>query len=188
MATKGGKRPGAGRKPKGEKAALPPAPPVPSLPPPKRAKPRQPVVYSDAIADEICARLAAGESLRSICEDEHMPDEKAVRYWVIDNQHDFAPQYARAREIGYERMAEEILEIANTPQIGQKTVRKATGLEISEGDMIEHRRLQVETRKWLLSKMLPKVYGDKQQVEHSGAIDLAAILSARKRSNGQAES
>lgn len=117
-----------------------------------------------------------------------MPSETAVRYWVIDNQNDFASQYTRAREIGYERMAEEILEIANTPQIGQKTVSKATGLEISEGDMIEHRRLQVETRKWLLSKMLPKVYGDKQQVEHSGAIDVASILSARKRSNGQAES
>lgn len=77
----------------------------------------------------------------------------------------FATQYARSREIGYGHLADEILAISDTPTIGTKTVSKATGLEITEGDMIEHRRLQVDSRKWMLSKMLPKVYGDRQHVE-----------------------
>jgi len=140
-------------------------------------------MFDKAIATEICSRLAEGESLRGICEDPHMPAESTVRAWAKDDIEGFAAQYARARELGYERLAEEILHIADTPMIGTKSVSKATGLEITEGDMIEHRRLQVEARKWMLAKMLPKVYGDKQQIEHSGAVDIAAgLLAARKRS------
>lgn len=141
------------------------------------------VRYSPEIAAEICDRLAQGESLRAICEDLHMPSERAVRFWVLDDLNGFASQYARARAVGYERMAEEILAISDTPMIGTKSVSKATGLEITEGDMIEHRRLQVDTRKWMLAKMLPKVYGDKQHVELTGQVDVvSSMLQARKRS------
>jgi hypothetical protein len=141
------------------------------------------VRYSPEIAAEICDRLAQGESLRAICEDLHMPSERAVRFWVLDDLNGFASQYARARAVGYERMAEEILAISDTPLIGTKSVSKATGLEITEGDMIEHRRLQVDTRKWMLAKMLPKVYGDKQHVELTGQVDVvSSMLQARKRS------
>lgn len=132
---------------------------------------------------EICERLQRGESLNAICKDSHMPDESAVRNWVMDDYQGFAPRYARAREIGYARMAEEILQIANTPVIGKKTVTKDSGVEVTEYDMIEHRRLQVDTRKWMLSKVLPKIYGDKQTLEHTGTLNVAEILaSARKRS------
>lgn len=141
------------------------------------------VRYSPEIAAEICDRLAQGESLRAICEDLHMPSERAVRFWVLDDLNGFASQYARARAVGYERMAEEILAISDTPMVGTKSVSKATGLEITEGDMIEHRRLQVDTRKWMLAKMLPKVYGDKQHVELTGQVDVvSSMLQARKRS------
>ena len=46
-------------------------------------------------------------------------------------------------------------------------------------DVIAHKRVQIDTRKWMLSKMLPKVYGDKLMQEHTGAgggpIALAAV-------------
>jgi hypothetical protein len=154
-----------------------------------KAKPRSktvkaaPVRWSQAIADLICERLKGGESLNAICKDKDLPTENAVREWVHDDKHGFAANYSRAREIGYSRLAEEILNICDTPLIGTKTTSKATGVETTEGDMIEHRRLQVDTRKWMLSKMLPKIYGDKQQVELSGTVDIAStLMSARKRS------
>jgi hypothetical protein len=142
------------------------------------------VRYSPEIAAEICDRLAQGQSLRAVCEDLHMPSERAVRFWVLDDLNGFASQYARARAVGYERMAEEILAISDTPLIGTKSVSKATRLEITEGDMIEHRRLQVDTRKWMLAKMLPKIYGDKQQVEHSGQVDVVSVLNAARNRVG----
>jgi hypothetical protein len=111
--------------------------------------------------------LADGETLRAICRDEAVPDERTVRRWALEDEA-FSPQYARACEIGYHHMADEILEIADTPKIGTKTVEKPSGTETTHGDVIEHRRLQVDTRKWLLSKVLPKVYGDKLTTELTG--------------------
>jgi hypothetical protein len=40
-------------------------------------------------------------------------------------------------------------------------------VQIIEGDMIDHRRLQIDARKWLLAKALPKIYGDKLQVDNT---------------------
>lgn len=121
----------------------------------------RPSSYTETIANEICQRIAAGESLRAICRDEGMPSEATVRGWALNTSSPFFTQYARAKEICLESLAEEIIEIANTPEIGQKTVSKATGLEVTKGDMVEHRRLKIDARKWYLSKVAPKRYGDK---------------------------
>ena len=57
----------------------------------------RPSVYSHAMAEEICNRLAVGESLKSVCQDDGMPDERTVRRWALDPDHPFSPRYARAR-------------------------------------------------------------------------------------------
>ncbi len=177
MATKGGKRVGAGRKP-GAKVKMPDAAPVAAI-----KKTGEPVRWSRDIADSICDRLESGESLRAICRDQGMPDASAVLGWVRNDKDGFAQQYARARETGYLLLADEIIAIADTPVVATKSVSKATGLEITEGDAVDRSRLMVDTRKWMLSKMLPKIYGDKQQVEVSGSLDIAStLLAARKRS------
>lgn len=117
--------------------------------------------YTNEVAMAICDRLAAGESLLSICKDDDMPSRSVVHEWIVENRHGFADKYARAREIQADTLADEVLQIANTPQMGTKSVSKATGMEVTEGDMIEHRRLQVDARKWYLAKVAPKKYGDK---------------------------
>ena len=126
--------------------------------------------YTEETANAICEGLASGVSLLQVCKAKGMPSESTVRRWAIDDVQGFAAKYARARELQAHKLAEEILEIANTPVMGQKSVSKATGLEITEGDMIEHRRLQVDARKWYLSKVLPKVYGDKLDLNHAGGL------------------
>lgn len=133
--------------------------------------------FSQKTADAICARLAAGESLRAICRDKGMPAESTVRLWVTDNAHGFAAQYARAREVGLDALADELMEIADTPVIGSKTkIDEEGNSEVTQGDMIEHRRLQVDARKWYLSKLAPKKYGDKLALEHSGAVTIGDRL------------
>jgi hypothetical protein len=54
-----------------------------------------------------------------------------------------------------------VVEIADTPQIGTKTKTGKDGVEVTEGDMIDHRRLRVDARKWYLCKLAPKRYGDR---------------------------
>lgn len=126
---------------------------------------RADVKYSAELGIEICTRLAQGESLSSICKSEGMPSKSAVVMWAANPEHPISEHYARAREVGYRLLADEIIEISDTPLMGVKTKTGPNGTEVTEGDMIEHRRLQIDSRKWMLSKMLPKIYGDKLEVK-----------------------
>lgn len=132
----------------------------------RRKRPRP--TYSPAVADEICARLAGGESLIAICRDEHLPAERTVRGWVVDDYEGFAPKYARARDIGLERMAEETVEIADDS--GLDVVMTEDGPR-ADGEVVQRAKLRVDTRKWLLSKLAPKRYGDRLQVDATVSVE-----------------
>ena len=114
----------------------------------------RPSIYSQELADRICERLASGESLRSICADDAMPDGKTVRNWLSDKP-EFVLQYARAREDQAEAHADRIIEIADDESIDAN-----------------HKRIMVDARKWVAAKLKPKRYGDKAEVEHSGSVGL----------------
>lgn len=132
-------------------------------------KPRRPSAgnYSRALSERICQLLMQGISLRSICERDDMPRRASVMRWLAKHD-EFAARYAAAREVGMDMLADEILQIADTPRMGTKKVTKPDGIEITEGDMIDHRKLQVDARKWYLSKLAPKKYGEKIQQEITG--------------------
>ena len=109
--------------------------------------------YTDAIADEICERLADGESLRNICLDKKMPARSTVFRWLSLHP-TFSDQYAKAKEAQAELLADEIVGISD-------------GADSQEND-VQRDRLRVDARKWVASKLLAKKYGDKVQTEHSG--------------------
>lgn len=140
------------------------------------------------MADTICENLVEGESLRAMCKRNGMPAVSTVCKWLAQ-QPDFAKQYARARELQADTLADEILHISNTVKKGKRKVTKPTGEEITEADMTEHRRLQIDARKWLAGKLAPKKYGEKIQQEHSGSVSLGDLIDAaaakRKQSEGQ---
>jgi len=118
-------------------------------------------VYTEAMADEICERLASGEPLNVICRDEHMPRESAVRRWV-ETRPAFAARYTRARDFGYDSIAEGILELGKL----REEVSGPDGY-VDNGE-IQRLRLLSENRKWLLAKLRPKQYGDKVTQEITG--------------------
>jgi len=129
----------------------------------------RPSDYTEDMAIEICARLASGESLVRMCKADDMPSVSTVYRWIQAHE-EFRDNYTRAREDQADTLADEILDIANTPVVGVKTKTNEKGeVETTEGDMIEHRRLQVDARKWIAAKLKPKKYGDKQQTEVTGA-------------------
>jgi hypothetical protein len=115
------------------------------------------IEYDPILAEEILERLADGDSLASICHDEGMPDERSVRRWAR-NQGDFGGQYAAARRLGYEKRADELLEIADNSSADW--IDTGNGKRVLDTLHVNRARLMIDTRKWLLSKMLPKVYGD----------------------------
>ena len=134
--------------------------------------------FSQELANSICERLADGESLRSVCRDKKMPSRDAVYSRLIRNP-DFADQYARACEMRADYVFDEMFEIADTPQLGVKTVTKPDGsVETTEGDMIEHRRLRIDARKWALARMSPRKYGDRQTTDANVHVAVAPEITA----------
>ena len=115
------------------------------------------IEFDPVLADEILERLADGDSLASICRDEGMPDERSVRRWARSHG-DFADPYAAARRLGYEKRADELLEIADDSSADW--IDTGNGNRVLDNVHVNRARLMIDTRKWLLSKMLPKVYGD----------------------------
>ncbi len=145
----------------------------------------RPTIYTEELAATICAKLADGESLRAICEADEMPDEKTVRTWALENAHGFSPQYARAREIGYQSLAEDLLDIADDARNDWMVRRGEDDAGwVANGEHIQRSRLRIDTRKWMLSKVLPKVYGDKTTQEHvgegGGPVQFVTVYEAKK--------
>lgn len=130
--------------------------------PAKRSRGNQ-TLYTPEIAEEILERLQNGELLSKICVGEGMPKESTVRMWAFDDYKGFAEPYARAREIGWHVIAEQAIEIADDGK--NDTYVDEKGNTRTDHDVINRSRLRVDTRKWMLGKMLPKIYGDKLTLE-----------------------
>ena len=121
--------------------------------------PGRPSIYTAALATVICERIANGDSLRAICRDPEMPAVSTVHLWVVEDREGFSDQYARARRAQALHWADEILDIADNGT-NDWTVN-GRGQEVVDRDVVMRSRLRVDTRKWLLSKVLPKVYGER---------------------------
>lgn len=122
----------------------------------KRTKPDSP--ERARIADQVLAGMGQGLSAFKACEAAGVPYPTFL-LWVGDDA-ELAERYTRARENLIERMANELLEISDKD------------VEIQDGKRdwaaVQKHKLQVDTRKWLLSKLAPKKYGDKVGLELSG--------------------
>lgn len=132
----------------------------------------RPSIFSKALGDKINHRIAQGESLRRICEDEAMPAISTVLLWVIDDLHkEFSEQYARAREAQAEIWAEEAIDIADDGTNDYMTITKGNEeYNVEDKEVTSRSKLRVETRKWYLSKVLPKKFGEKLDVTSGGKV------------------
>lgn len=122
--------------------------------------------YSEAIATVVLARLARGETLRAICRDDDMPPESTVREWALDDREGFAARYARARHLGAYAMADELLEIADdgTNDWMDRANRNGEVERVLDSEHVQRSRLRADTRKWLLSKIVPKEFSDRHMI------------------------
>lgn len=133
-----------------------------------------------AVIDEIVDSLSKGITLRDICRRAGMPDWTTVYQWMR-NDEELSQRIAHARELGYDAIAEETVEIIDTPP---ERCMTEFGDKVDPGS-VQWQKNRVEQRLKLLAKWSPKKYGEKIGVEHSGTVQLAdALEAARKRVKG----
>lgn len=121
----------------------------------------RPADFTSETATIICDALTDGRSLRSICLDGGMPDQRTVYRWLRDDRYaEFRQQYAHAREQQADTLVDEIVDIADdgsNDYMGDD--------DKYNGDAVQRSKLRIDARKWMAGKLKPKVYGDKQTVD-----------------------
>jgi hypothetical protein len=144
-------------------------------------------------ADRICELLEDGKTLRQIAKELGFVSEAEIVRWGTgatrigrENSEPcddaFVQRYARAMVARWDRMADETIDIAH------EYVKEDVNGHTDTG-RVQQLRLQIDTRKWLLSKALPRKYGDKVEATVIGdpnqplltRIELVAVPSPRAR-------
>jgi len=144
----------------------------------------RPSSYTQEIADEICAQLAEGKSLRSVCKAESMPSVTTVFSWMRLYP-EFLKQYARSKEESADFLAEDLMDISDdgTNDWMASNDPDNPGYR-ANGEHIARSRLRVDTRKWIASKLKPKKYGEKLDIAHSGSIETVSREALIERLTG----
>ena len=116
------------------------------------AKVGRPSKYTKELGETICRRISKGESIRKLVKDDKMPSSATIFNWLLDeDKKEFLEHYEKAMNTKAELMFDELLEIAD-----------------EKGKDVMRARLRVDTRKWYLSKVLPKKFGEKVDITSKG--------------------
>lgn len=118
---------------------------------------------------EICDMIENGKSLRQAANQKKV-NFKTFYEWIDNDKEIKSKHYARACEVRSEKLADEILKIADDSSQDTITITTSSGNEIEaeNKEWVNRSKLRVDARKWLLSKLLPKKYGDKLDVTTDG--------------------
>ena len=130
----------------------------------------RPQSLDDALKAEICERIVDGETVKQIAASDHMPSVRTI-YQTLERDEAFAKAYAAARERQLERWEDQLIEIADDGTNDWMERRRDDGskVELVNHEHIQRSKLRVDTRKWLMSKRLPRKYGDRLTHDGDGA-------------------
>lgn len=111
-------------------------------------------MYTREVGDAICEALEGGASLRAAAREAGISHSTVLGWTETDEV--FRDQYTRARARGYATWADDILD-------------ETTGVSAQD---VAAARLRFDAKRWMLSKMLPKVYGDKLDLDVKGTMSV----------------
>ena len=133
--------------------------------------------YNQEITDIICGMISTTtKGLGRLCaENPELPDEATIHRWRLKHEI-FRKQYAQAKQNQAELLAQEIIEIADESAGDIKYDKD--GNESLNGEYVARSRLRVDARKWVASKLLPKVYGDKKTEENNNPQETLTKIQA----------
>ena len=119
---------------------------------------------SEEIQTRVIEEIQTGRSLRQVCGDEGMPHFRTVQRWIVSDGQ-FAVRYARARMAQADTLFDRMEEVEES---------------VSNGTMDSHAaRVVLDSMRWRASKLAPKTYGDRLDVQVSDTrISITGALQA----------
>lgn len=125
----------------------------------EKKEPGRPSRYSAALAERICDHIRCGCSLRRAADKEGV-SHSTVMTWALNNAV-FSDQYARACEVRLSALEDKLLDLVEDGH-------QVAGCGLIGGNLLNAVRLEVETIKWMLAKLMPKKYGDRAALALEG--------------------
>tara|TARA_B100000795_G_scaffold165404_1_gene124440 strand:+ start:1292 stop:1756 length:465 start_codon:yes stop_codon:yes gene_type:complete len=123
----------------------------------------RPSLYTQKKADQVLARLACGESMRSVSRDKAMPSMTTLFKWLRENV-EFTKQYGEAKREAADALFEDIIDIVDN-ESKESTMVDGIPSQVASSSSVAHARLRVDARKWVAGKLAPRKYGDKVEIE-----------------------
>ena len=118
----------------------------------------------ESLVNQVCELLEKGNSLRSALTKVNISSQ--TFYAIIDIDEEKSKQYARACEERADAIFEDILKISDASE--DDLIIDENGNPVTNHNVIQRDRLRVDSRKWMLSKMQPKKYGNKLDLTTGG--------------------
>jgi hypothetical protein len=121
----------------------------------------RPTKFSQELADQICQRVATTSfGLVKICEEFEI-DYATIKRWLISNP-EFCAKYEKAKQDQCDVLADEIMTIADNKD---DDYTQGEFGKVGNSTNVARARLQIDARKWIASKLKPKKWGDKVDVD-----------------------
>ncbi len=114
----------------------------------------RPTDYNEELADKVCDLFAMGYSMRQVCLEKGMPNPSSIYLW-LSKYKEFSDKYVRAKADGQESIVDELSEIADKVLAGEYEPNQA--------------RVAADIKKWHITKLAPKKYGDRQSLDHTSS-------------------
>jgi len=134
--------------------------------------------WSKAMADEMIKMVALGYSLRQIAAEPGFLHERKLKEKIAQDQ-ELRERFLEAKRVAALFMADEIVELSDEAMERAKYFDQ-DGNKRTDSGGVQAVKLQVDSRKWLLVKLLPKVFGEKFEAEITDKTDLEAKLAAAR--------
>ena len=121
-----------------------------------------PTKYTEELGDKICNAIATSEcGIPELCkQNPDFPHHATIRTWVWKIQ-SFRDKYYTAKAAQADLFAESTMRISQE----KHTFTDRDGNEKFDPGAVAWQKLNVNTRHWHASKLLPKIYGDKKEIE-----------------------
>ncbi len=128
------------------------------------------VLFTQDLADHICARIANGESLSAICDEDGMPTPGQIVYWRRQRP-EFELQYEAARVMQAETLFDQLLLIADDGRNDymEKIARDGETFISLDREHINRSKIRIETRLKMIERMNPAKYGERMEVDHKSS-------------------
>jgi len=138
---------------------------------------------------EILRRMEAGEPVTHILQsDPDMPDYATFLRWSEKPGHEEELRRARERQVNLwiDRAVERAIAPPGEVPLpdylqGATEAEKARFRKAAFNAEMQRRRLEVDTMKWLATKLAPRLYGDKTRLELEGELSVETVTFSDRK-------